>query len=303
MDELHLLSPLWLWTLVPAALIWFGLWRLQDRVAEWKKLIDPHLLEHLLVEKQRRHWFRPIHLTLVLWVLCIVALAGPSWEREPSPFADDQAGLMVLLKASTTMEATDVQPSRLERSKHKLTDLLEQREGAATGLIAYSGSAHLVMPLTRDRRIVTAMAAEISPAIMPVDGDALGEALEEAARVFDRAGVPGSVLVIADAVSPSQVDGLAASPPDLPVQFLAVSPPNAPIDSGLQQAARAMNATITQLTIDQSDVERIARTAQTEFRAAPIDEGGDKWKDAGYYLVPLIALVALAWSRKGWVVT
>jgi len=302
-DELHLLRPLWLWTLIPAFLIWFGLWRFQDRVAAWKKLIDPHLLEHLLVEGQRRRRLRPIHLTLILWFLCAIALAGPTWEREPSPFADDQAGLMVLLKASTTMNATDVQPSRLERSKHKLTDLLEQREGAATGLIAYSGSAHLVMPLTRDRRIVTAMAAEISPEIMPVDGDALIDAIEEAARVFDRAGVPGSVLVIADAVSPSEVDGLAASPPGLPVQFLAVSPPNAPIDSGLQQAARAMNATVTQLTIDQSDVERIARTAQTEFRAAPMDEGGDKWKDAGYCLVPLIALVALAWSRKGWVVS
>lgn len=303
MDELHLLRPLWLWSLVPAGLIWLGLWRLQDRVSEWKKLIDPHLLEHLLVEKQRRRRLRPIHLAPIVWLLCAVALAGPTWEREPSPFADDQAGLMVLLKAGSTMNATDVQPSRLERAKHKLTDLLEQREGAATGLIAYSGSAHLVMPLTRDRRIVNAMAAEISPDIMPVDGDALGEALEQAARVFDRAGVPGSVLVIADAVSPSQADGLAASPPDLRVQFLAVIPPNAPIDSGLEQAARAMNATITQLSIDQSDVERIARTAQTEFRAAPMDEGGDTWKDAGYYLAPLIALVALAWSRKGWVVT
>ena len=303
MDELHLLRPLWLWSLIPAGLIWLGLWRLQDRVSEWKKLIDPHLLEHLLVDRQTAPVQQPDSPTLILWVLCAIALAGPTWEQEPSPFADDQAGLMVLLKSSATMNATDVQPSRLERSKHKLTDLLEQREGAATGLIAYSGSAHLVMPLTRDRRIVTAMAAEISPEIMPVDGDALGRALEEAARVFDRAGVPGSVLVIADAVSPSQADGLAASPPDLPVQFLAVSPPNAPIDSGLQQAARAMNATITQLSIDQSDVERIARTAQTEFRTAPMDEGGDKWKDAGYYLVPLIALVGLAWSRKGWVVS
>ena len=303
MDKLHLLRPLWLWTLVPAFLIWFGLWRLQDRVAAWKKLIDPHLLEHLLVEKQSRRRLRPIHLTAILWVLCAVALAGPTWEREPSPFADDQAGLMVLLKASTTMNATDVQPSRLERSRHKLTDLLELRDGAATGLIAYSGSAHLVMPLTRDRRIVTTMAAEISPEIMPVDGDALGRALAEAVRVLDRAGVPGSILVIADAVSPSEADALAAGAPDLPVQFLAVSPPNAPVDSGIQQAARAMHANITQLTIDQNDVERIARTAKTEFRAAPMDEGGEKWKDAGYYLVPLIALIGLAWSRKGWVVT
>jgi Ca-activated chloride channel family protein len=303
MDELHLLRPLWLWTLIPAFLVWLGLWRLQDRVAAWKKLIDPHLLDHLLVEKQRRSRLRPIHLTLILWVLSVLALAGPTWEREPSPFADDQAGLIVLLKAGSTMNATDVQPSRLERSKHKLTDLLEQREGAATGLIAYSGTAHLVMPLTRDRRIVTAMAAEISPEIMPVEGDALGEALKEAARVFDRAGVPGSVLVIADAVSPSQADALATAAPAMPVQFLAASPPNAPLDPGLQTAAQTRNAKIVRLTVDQTDVERIARTAQTDFRATPMDEAGEHWKDAGYLVVPLIALVALAWSRKGWIVT
>jgi Ca-activated chloride channel family protein len=303
MDELHLLRPLWLWSLVPAGLIWLGLWRLQDRVSEWRKLIDPHLLEHLLVEKQRRRRLRPIHLVPVLWLLCAVALAGPTWEREPSPFADDQAGLMVLLKASTTMNATDLQPSRLERSKHKLTDLLERRESAATGLIAYSGSAHLVMPLTRDRRIVTAMAAEIGSEIMPVDGDALGEAIEQAARVFDRAGVPGSVLVIADAVSPSQADALATAAPGLPVQFLAVVPPNAPLDPGLQAAAQARNADVVRLTVDPTDVERIARRAQTDFQASPVDEAGEQWKDAGYLVVPLIALVALAWSRKGWVVS
>jgi Ca-activated chloride channel family protein len=303
MDELHLLRPLWLWSLVPAGLIWLGLWRLQDRVSEWRKLIDPHLLEHLLVGARRRRRLRPIYLTLPLWVLCAVALSGPTWERKPSPFADDQAGLMVLLKASTTMNASDVQPSRLERSKHKLTDLLERREGAATGLITYSGSAHLVMPLTRDRRIVTAMAAEISPEIMPVDGDALGEALEQAASVFERAGVPGSVLVIADAVSPSQLDTVTAAAPELPVQFLAVNPPNAPIDSGLEQAARVRGAVVTRLTIDSADVEKIARTAQTDFKKAPMDEGGDKWKDAGYYLVPMTAILALAWSRKGWVVS
>ena len=303
MSELHLLRPLWLWSLIPIALLWFGLWRSQDRITEWKKLIDSHLLEHLLVGGRHRRRLRPIHLTLILWVLCAVALAGPTWESEPSPFADDQAGLMILLKASGTMDATDVQPSRLERSKHKLKDLLERREGAATGLIVYSGSAHLVMPLTRDRRIVTAMAAEISPALMPVDGDSLDEALELAESVIDRAGVPGSVLVIADAVSPAQVDAVGLSAPDLPLQFLAVNPPNAPIDAGLQQAAQSRGAGVTRLTIDQDDVDRIVGKAETDFRRAPMDDGGEHWRDAGYLVVPLIAFIALVWSRKGWVVS
>ena len=303
MDELHLLRPLWLWTLVPAVLIWFGLWSLQDQAAAWRKIFDPQLLEHLIVGSKKRKVLRPIHLALILWILCAVAMAGPTWQREPSPFADDQAGLVVLLKASTTMEATDVQPSRLERAKHKLRDLLELREGASTGLIVYSGSAHLVMPLTRDDRITTAMAAELSPDLMPVDGDALGEALELAASVLDRAGVPGSVLVIADAVSPSQAAAVAAVAPNLPVQFLAVKPPNAPLDSGLQEVANARSALVTAMAIDQTDVERIAQRAQSDFRTAPVAGGGERWRDAGYYLLPLIALIGLAWSRRGWVVT
>jgi Ca-activated chloride channel family protein len=246
---------------------------------------------------------RPIHLILVLWVLAAVAAAGPSWQREPSPFADDQAGLVVLMKASSTMVATDVQPSRLERAKHKLSDLLERREGAATGLIAYSGSAHLVMPLTRDGRIVTAMAAELNPALMPEDGDALGEALDLAATVLDRAGVPGSVLVVTDTVSPSQEAAVAAAAPDLPVQFLSVMPPSAPVDSDLEKAAQSRGAAVTRLSFDSDDVDGIARRAQSDFRAAPMDEGGERWKDGGSLLLPLIALLALAWSRKGWVVS
>lgn len=303
MNELHFLRPLWLWSFIPAVIVWWSLWRSQDRVDEWKRVIDPHLLEHLLVGEKQRGRLRPIHLTLMLWVLATVALAGPSWQREPLPFADDQAGLVVLLKASVTMDATDVQPSRLERSKHKLSDLLERRNGGATGLIVYSGSAHLVMPLTRDGRIISAMASELSPALMPVDGDALGEALELAATVLDRAGVPGSVLVMADAVSPSQEAAVAQAAPDLPVQFLSVMPPNAPVDAGLDQAARARGAFVTPLSIDTSDVDSIAGRAQSNFRTAPVDDAGERWRDAGYWLLPVVAFFALAWSRKGWVVS
>ena len=303
MDELHFLRPLWLWSLLPAVLVWWGLWRVQDRVETWEQIIDPHLLEHLLVGEKQRRLLRPIHLILVLWVLAAVATAGPSWQREPSPFADDQAGLVVLMKASSTMDATDVQPSRLERAKHKLSDLLERRDGAATGLIVYSGSAHLVMPLTRDGRIVTAMAAELSPALMPEDGDALGEALDLAATVLDRAGVPGSVLVVPDTVSPSQAAAVAAAAPGLPVQFFSVMPPTAPVDAGLEKAARSRGVAVIRLSIDSDDVDAVARRAQSDFRAAPMDEGGERWKDGGVLLLPLIALLALAWSRKGWVVS
>jgi Ca-activated chloride channel homolog len=302
MSDFHLLRPFWLLSLVPALVLWWALWRRQDRVTSWRRIVDPHLLEHLLVGQRRRRRLRPIHVLLVTWILAVVALTGPTWRQELSPFADDEAGLVVLLKVSGTMNATDVQPSRLARAKHKLRDLLELRDGASTGLIVYSGSAHLVMPPTRDNRIISAMVEDLTPALMPLDGDALAEGLELAGEMLQRAGVPGSVLFIADTVAPSQVQALATLGMGLPVQFLAVQPPSAPVDDGLERAASALDASVAKLTVDQADAEQMARRARSEFKAVAGTAGGQRWRDAGYAVLPLLGLCTLMWSRKGWVI-
>jgi Ca-activated chloride channel homolog len=302
MDEFHFLRPFWLLILVPALLVWWGLRRQQDRMASWSKIIDPHLLPHLVVGELKRGGLRPVQLLLVVWVLAAIALAGPAWRMEPPPFADDQAGLMVLLKVSGSMLASDVQPSRLERAKHKLRDLLELREGWPTGLIVYSGSAHLVMPLTRDDRIVSIMAEGLTPDLMPLDGDALVPALQLARQMLAESGVAGSVLVIADNVSPSQAQALSTAEFGLPVQFLSLQPPNADTDSMLQSAASRLKASVVKLTVDQADVEKVARGAQSGSSSLSVTGDGARWQDAGYGLLPLLAFVLLMWSRKGWVV-
>ena len=302
MDEFHFLRPFWLLAALPALAVWWGLWRQQDSVHYWQQVVDQHLLEHLIVGDSKHRGPRPIQLLLVVWMICAIALAGPAWRLEPSPFADDEAGLVVLMKVSGSMMATDVQPSRLERAKHKLRDLLEQRQGSSTGLIVYSGSAHLVMPLTRDDRIVSAMVEDLTPDLMPVDGDVLVAALQLAQQVLDMSGVPGSVLVIADNVSQSQVDALSSADSALPVQFLSVQSQSAPVDSGLQSAASRLNASVVELTPDPADVERLARRAQSRLKAVSATGDGARWQDAGYPLLPFIAVIALMWSRRGWLV-
>jgi Ca-activated chloride channel family protein len=300
MAEFHFLRPQLLLGLLPLLLVWWALWRGQDSYAQLKKVVAPHLLEHLVVGETQTSRLRPVYLLFLVWFLAVLALAGPAWEREAAPFADDDAGLVVVLKVSGTMQATDVQPSRLARAKHKLRDLLEARKGASTGLIVYSGSAHLVMPLTRDDRIVSAMVEDLTPELMPADGDALGEALQLAESVLERAGVPGSVLVMADAVAPAQLDQIVAAKPSLPVQFLAMSAFAAPVESGLARAASVLGAPVLRLSVDEADVQRVAQRAQSDFKAVAGESRGDRWRDAGYLLLPLIALLALFWSRRGW---
>ena len=117
-----------------------------------------------------------------------------------------------------------------------------------------------------------------------------------------KSGVPGSALIIADNVSPSQVRTLSTAEIALPVQFLSVQSQSTLVDSGLQSAASRLNAPVAELTVDQADVERVARRAQSRLKAVSATYEGTRWQDAGYALLPLIALFALMWSRRGWLV-
>lgn len=305
MADFHFLRPYWFLALIPVLLLYWGYLKRQDKLARWREVIEPHLLEQLVVGEHRLGWFRPLNVLLACWVITTFAMAGPAWRQKPSPFVDDQAGLMVVLKVTESMAATDVQPSRLQRAKHKLHDLLELRQNSATGLIVYSGSAHLVMPLTKDQRIITSMAEDITPQIMPVAGDALAEAVALAERIVGTANVTGSLLIVADSVATEQVDALARSGSALPAQFLAVQSLNREPERGLQRAARKLSAPIVRLTVDGADVERINKRSTTAFANITGDSQERKqhnWQDAGYLLLPLIFLCMLLWFRRGWVV-
>jgi Ca-activated chloride channel family protein len=253
----------------------------------------------------------------VVLVLATVAIAGPAWVREPAPFADDSAALVIAVEVTPTMLAQDVQPSRLERAAQKIRDLLARRKGAATALVAYAGSAHLVMPLTEDGDLIADFAAELSPEIMPAEGDAADEAVELASQQLTASGRAGSVLLVTDGLTPGaavrigkqrqggatrvHVFGVGAGadavvPPG--------SPPAPPLDRrALAAAADAGDGDLVLVTPDGSDADRLAGIVETEFTAADDPEGGDRWRDAGYWLLPLLVLLALLWFRPGWVVT
>jgi Ca-activated chloride channel homolog len=98
------------------------------------------------------------------------------------------------------------------------------------------------------------------------------------------------------------------------VQILVVAasarvlvPPNSPpvpaLDrAALDKAADALDATLTTVSPDDSDVRWLARHTATSLVAVSVEQTGERWKDAGYWLVFGIAALALMWFRPGWVV-
>lgn len=285
----HLLRPWWLLALVPVLAIFFLLRRRQSVQAQWGAVIAPHLLPHLIARPDHGRNVNPLYLVLSGMAIGIVALSGPSWRRELPPFVEDKAPLMIALAVGSTMTETDVAPSRLERAKQKIRDLLAARIGARTGLIAYSGTAHLVMPLTDDRSVIEPFLEALSPALMPSDGKNLGAALKLATVSLSTETVAGTVLVVGDDPGTDGFEAIRrnAGPRDLAI--LAIGP-----FSSMWGAHD-----IVPVSVDGSDILRLERRIETRFQAAQGDRFGTRWRDEGFWLLPLLVALVLIWFRRG----
>ncbi|HMO28915.1 VWA domain-containing protein [Enterovirga sp.] len=301
LSAFHFERPLWLLALVPAVLLTLLGHRIADPASHWRRVIDPDLLKYLLVSNGPAARVTPNLLLMAAWALGIVAVAGPAWQRVPSPFADSKPPVVVVLKVTPSMMTGDLAPTRLDRARQKLADLLALREGASAGLIAYAGSSHLVLPPTPDAKVVLDLAKALSPAIMPKEGDDLAGALAMARRVLAGNGHGGSILVMADTVAGDQIPRLGKMS-GVDVTLLSLLPPH--LDTpALSEAARSLGATLVATTPDQSDVAAIARRLDRVGRTGDVEGEGQRWQEAGYWLTPLLALLALLWFRRGWVLT
>lgn len=300
MNDFHFLRPWWLLALLPC----MGLiWRLNaahDPVHRWRTVIAPDLLPHLLVHAEQRRLVSPIVLLSVCWSLVVVALSGPTWQREPAPFGDDTAVLAIILKVTPSMQEQDLQPTRLARSVEKIHDLLAVRPGAKTALIAYRGTAHQVMPFTTDSAMISSFAAELSPDVMPTEGDAAAAALELADQLVMQSGSRGWILWIADSVDAGQLALLQKreKSSSVPVTTLVASG-EGPERQSLLAAASTLHLTVVSISSDDTDVRKLS--SNTRFSTAS-EVTGERWRDSGYWLVPVLCLICLGWFRRGWVI-
>jgi Ca-activated chloride channel family protein len=333
MADLHFLRPLWFVALPIGAWLLWQLLRGRGESGGWRSVVDAKLRRFVLIEpKALRDNRLALVVALAAWFIAIVAIAGPAWERLPVPaFRSDEA-LVVALDLSRSMDAGDVEPSRLARAKLKLLDLLERRAAGQTALVVFTTAAFTVTPLTTDVRTISSLVSAISTEIMPTRGGSIAAGLEKSRALLHQTGVhDGDVLLITDSeVEKADLDLAREVARDgYRVSVLAVgTEQGAPIPqpdggfvndengqvviprvemSALRTLAGEGRGRFAQLAADDRDLDALFPAAGS----TPLDValGGDDeqptkadvWRDRGAWLaIAVLPLLALLF-RRGWI--
>lgn len=320
-NAFHFLRPQMLWLLIPVLLVLLaGLFTLRQEV-RWKTIIAPHLRPFVI---QKGSQGVKIFMQVVLFLALsfgVLGLAGPTWRKVELPGQQLKTPLVILLDLSQSMLADDLEPNRLERAKFKIRDLFGHNPRARTALIGFAGTAHTIVPLTRDYDIILSHIEGLSPSVMPFPGSDLESALAMADTMIAVTRTPGTVLILSDDFSEEQAEwiGRFADTSENKVDILPVNTPSGSTVPGvrdeegnavtsalnlqaLSRLASLERVQVHSLTLDDSDVQEIAEavSANLLFTEAP-EEKEDDWRDAGLLPVIPMAFLLLFWFRKGWV--
>ena len=160
---------------------------------------DPDLMASLMPDVSKR---RPdIKFTLIL--LCIalfsVLLARPQFGSKLETVKRQGVEVMIALDISNSMMAQDIQPSRLDKAKRLISQLVEKMEEDKVGLIVFAGDAFTQLPITSDYISAKMFLETISPSLITKQGTDIGAALNLANRSFTpQEGVGRTIILITD---------------------------------------------------------------------------------------------------------
>lgn len=328
----HFSEPLWLWVLLLPLLLWM-IPRMRHSESDASRLsayADVHLLPHLLLgERERRPSQRRRFLWwALLWVLAVLAMAGPRWDFTDVAVARPGINLVILLDLSRSMDVMDERPSRLARARQEIEDLLDRDTGAKVGLVAFASVAHVVAPITEDTDTLRHLLPSLSTDLVRFPGSRLSQGFARAQRLLEGQpkGEPGAFLVISDGDFPeenllAQAEALrdlgirihvlgigteAGGP--VPVPAVAGRGFNAPgtvvsklEEEKLQAIAAAGGGLYRRADFREADTAAIwdRVLADAEPAAAESEIARRVWNERYPWVVALAMIVLLVWFRRG----
>jgi Ca-activated chloride channel family protein len=172
-------SAFYLLALIPGVVLLF-LWMNRKRKHDIRAFGEVNLVGRLLRGKI------PSFLKIVLFSIAVLFLIlsalNPQWGLKKEKVKVEKSDIFFALDISASMNAQDISPSRLEKSKRFIEQLINERKGDQLGLILFAGGAYLQMPLTADYAAAQLFVRSASSEMAGTQGTAIGESIDLAMR-------------------------------------------------------------------------------------------------------------------------
>ena len=333
MTDFHFIRPLWLLAIL---IVFFALHLLKKyRLSQsgWQQFLPRHLATTLLEGDNNNGQVktnkpRSLVIPLLIGLLTIIALAGPTWNKLPQPVYQTERGSVLIMDMSYSMYATDLMPNRLTRARYKAIDLLEQLTDGDVGLIAYAGDAFIISPLTQDVNNIKLLLPALSPDIMPELGSNPVSALMLANKMLKNSGyIEGDIYWLTDGIDSEDIQDITEWSREVPhrLNILGIGTKNgAPIkltngellkdragaivipklyESHLKGVVSRANGTYHTISNNLSDITALIHNSSKNLGLADKKtttfEQGDQWQEIGPYVVLLILPFVLIYFRRG----
>jgi Ca-activated chloride channel family protein len=323
--EFHFIRPTWLLAMFPYLVIIVLMLRNKLSRGNWSTVCDAQLLPYLLQEKasQNKQW--ALTSGAISAFLVIIALAGPSWQRVPSPVFRNESALVIALDLSRSMDAEDIKPSRLIRAHYKIADILKRRKDGQTALLVYSGAAFTVTPLTDDTETIASQLTALTTDIMPSEGNNAELVLNKAVALFKQAGLQkGQILLVTDGVDVDKTKSAVTELESYSLSILGVgTTEGAPIAAPEGGFLKDEHGSIVIPKLNAADLEKLAQQGNGIYQTISTDDSDilallsaleqplqqqgkenknlllDQWEDKGPWLLLLVLPLAALNFRKG----
>lgn len=183
-----------LWLVPFLALLYFWARKKKQKLLErfCGSALVPHLAGANLWKVQRNK----AALMIASMALMALALTQPQWGYEWEELRQEGVDIIIAIDVSNSMLAGDIKPSRLERAKRKVSDLLQMLDGDRVGLVAFAGTSYLQCPLTLDYAAAAIFLDSIDTDLIPVQGTAIGHAIRTATRAFSQTERKSKALIL-----------------------------------------------------------------------------------------------------------
>ena len=302
LHNFHFLRPWFLLLLILPMLFFWRFFKSMNSTSSWENVCDKKLLNFLLIKgsSSNRKMFGWLFLAGLSFA--ILASSGPTWEKRPTPTLVPENPVMILLNLSSDMKANDLQPSRLNRAKFKITDLLNSLSSAQSGLIVYTNEPFLITPISDDTDLIKNLLPAVNFDIMPTNGDRLDRAIELAVEKLKNGGYLEGNIIIFSADVGERFDKALEATKNASAQKYKVSVLQTAAEASekLKLIARYGQGYYHLLSNNDQDIAGLDKFINQNVSELKQSENEQStWLDMGYYLCFIPLVCCLFFFRRG----